>query len=381
MGYAAGLSALLCATQARDVARVGLMVWLGVLLAGSLLISTFAALMFTAMATVYLAVRLIVERRYRAMVPLALAAAAPLAIGWYVALKLQYVDEAESLVQLGLNPAAATRLLPSMVLSFGPMLFAGLGGLWVATRRNAPYADVFGVIIGVSVLFYFFVDVKDHQHVYVGWRSGHFMFFAFAGLAGYLLQELMRSARRVRVTAIAVAIVMALAAAPTFAIDFYNTQDVANRSQGPGFRWTLILTPDEIQAIEWIRLFTPRDAIVQVEPSVRNSATWAYIPAFAERRMAAAFRFRWCRSRNTRPPAGGSPRLYKATSAASRLPAGEGSADRLPGGWPARTAGLSGLRGDGGGSAAPVSAGDRERKRCGLPRGRLSDARGIPLSR
>jgi hypothetical protein len=166
------------------------------------------------------------------------------------------------------------------------MLFAGLGGLWVATRRNAPYADVFGVIIGVSLLFYFFVDVKDHQHVYVGWRSGHFMFFAFAGLAGYLLQELMRRARRVRVAALAVAIVMALAAAPTFAIDFYNTQDVANRSMGPGFPWTLILTPEEIQALEWIRQFTPRDAIVQVEPSVRNAA-WAYIPAFAERRMAA----------------------------------------------------------------------------------------------
>src|SRR5204862_1265931 len=70
-------------------------------------------------------------------------------------------------------------------------------------------------------------------------------------------------------------------------IDFYNTQDVANRSLGPGFRWTLVLTPDEIEALDWIRANTARDAVVQVEPSVRDAFTWAYIPAFGERRMAA----------------------------------------------------------------------------------------------
>src|SRR5207253_4590590 len=82
-------------------------------------------------------------------------------------------------------------------------------------------------------------------------------------------------------------VILALAAAPTTAIDFYNTQDVANRALGPGFRWTLILTPDEIEALDWITTRTPADAIVQIEPSVRDSFTWAYIPAFAERRMAA----------------------------------------------------------------------------------------------
>jgi uncharacterized membrane protein len=47
-----------------------------------------------------------------------------------------------------------------------------------------------------------------------------------------------------------------------------------------------MLTPDEVQALDWLQHNTTKDAIVQVEPSVRNSYTWAYIPAFAERRMA-----------------------------------------------------------------------------------------------
>ena len=69
MGYAAGLSALLCATQARDVGRFGVMLWVGSLLACSLLLSTFAALMFVTMTALYVGIRLIAERRVRAIVP------------------------------------------------------------------------------------------------------------------------------------------------------------------------------------------------------------------------------------------------------------------------------------------------------------------------
>lgn len=31
-----------------------------------------------------------------------------------------------------------------------------------------------------------------------------------------------------------------------------------------GFRWTVILTPDEIEALDWIKTNTPPDALVQV---------------------------------------------------------------------------------------------------------------------
>ena len=92
--------------------------------------------------------------------------------------------------------------------------------------------------------------------------------------------------RRVRIVTVTIALIVAAGAVPTMAIDIYNTQDVSNRGRGATFRWTLVLPPEEIQALDWIRASTPPDAIVQVEPSVRDTNTWAYLPAFAERRMA-----------------------------------------------------------------------------------------------
>jgi hypothetical protein len=288
MGYAAGLSALLCATQARDVGKIPMMVWVGTLLACSLTLSTFAALMLVTMTALYVGVRLLSERRFTALVPAVFAGGVPLAAGLAVTTWLQYVDRGETLIQLGLNPIASHGVIASLLLN-SPMLATGLIGLWIAMRRRHPYADIFGVIIGVSVLFYFFVDVKDHQHMYVGWRSGHFTFIACAGLTGYALQELSRRGRRLGVATLIVAGLVAFGAAPTTAIDLYNTQDVSNRALGPGFPWTLIVTPDEREALDWIRRNTPPNAIVQVEPSVRDSgrwSAWAFVPAFAERRMA-----------------------------------------------------------------------------------------------
>jgi hypothetical protein len=56
---------------------------------------------------------------------------------------------------------------------------------------------------------------------------------------------------------------------------------------GPGFRWTVLLNPDELKGLAWIDEHTYARARVQVEPNVRGRDTWAYVPAFAERRMAA----------------------------------------------------------------------------------------------
>jgi len=74
-------------------------------------------------------------------------------------------------------------------------------------------------------------------------------------------------------------------------IDLYSAQDVDFRERGPSFRWTEVVTPDELEALEWIKTYTPPDALVQPDP-IRaperwESGTWAYMPAFGERRMTA----------------------------------------------------------------------------------------------
>ncbi len=75
---------------------------------------------------------------------------------------------------------------------------------------------------------------------------------------------------------------------PTTLIDSYNAQDMTNRRMGPGFHWTIALTPDEQEAHAWIRRETPRDAIVQMDPIAHGRETWSQLPTFAWRRMAAA---------------------------------------------------------------------------------------------
>jgi hypothetical protein len=123
--------------------------------------------------------------------------------------------------------------------------------------------------------------------VYVGWRAGHLLFIAFAPLVGFACQEYWRAGGASRGIGLAATLVLIAVAAPTAAIDLYNTQDTANRQEAPGFHWTLVIPTDELEALDWLRHHTPPNATVQVDPEVRDAETWAYIPAFAERRMGA----------------------------------------------------------------------------------------------
>ena len=87
------------------------------------------------------------------------------------------------------------------------------------------------------MFFYFFVNVRDHQDVYVGWRVGHFMFMAAAVVIGVLLE---RIAGQPSVSGAAArswpSVVIAFAAGlPTIAIDIYNTQDIVTEHGDPPF--------------------------------------------------------------------------------------------------------------------------------------------------
>ena len=75
-------------------------------------------------------------------------------------------------------------------------------------------------------------------------------------------------------------------------IDAYNAQDVTNHDAGPGFRWTVVLDPEQQQALAWIRRVTPRDAVVQMEPVSRDRDDWSLIPTLPNGGWLAA-----CRSR------------------------------------------------------------------------------------
>ncbi len=296
LGYALGWSALIVLIMARDALRPRVTALVGVLLGMSFLTSTFSALMLTVASAAYLGIAVIRRKAWRVALPCALAAATPLVLAVVLSEQLQYVEHGGPLVTVGVNRVAFASWPTTIVLSFGASLIGAVAGTWFVLRAGNGDDEretrrrfaILWITIGTCWLFYFFVDVRDHQDVYVGWRAGHLLFIAFAPLTGYAWQRIERlGSWRTRLVSLGLAICVLLAALPTTLIDIYNTQDTRNLQQGPAHRWTLQLTPGELDALTWIRTSTPPNAIVQVEPFVRDRDTWAYIPAFAERRMAA----------------------------------------------------------------------------------------------
>ena len=285
-GYALALLALWLVGLAEDVTAISIALWAGILLGLAFLFSTFTAIIVGAAIGALYALRLVQQRALKSILQCAILGAAPVALGIGVSAALGYTDPQEGmLLRFGLNPVAVRRWPLMFLLSFGPLLLAGVAGLfrwrW-ALREGAPAA----MLVLAAVAFYFTADVPDMGGVWVGWRSGHLLLIAFAAIAAAALGAVWRH-RVLRPVIVLVTVLAIVPAVPTVAIDVFNAQDISNRHQGPGFPWTLVLSPEERQALDWLRASTSPDAIVQVEPFVRDAGTWAYVPAFAERRMAA----------------------------------------------------------------------------------------------
>jgi hypothetical protein len=286
-GYALGLLALLVTARRSARRDVGVMIAAAMLLGLALLISTFGALMLTSAVALYEIAGAIRHRDWKRLVIHGAAGLLPMGVAFAIVRALGYADTSGgSLVAIGINPAATSNALVSIGVSVGPILLAGAGGAVLAVRQRSAAFVPIATLVAIVIVYYFFVDVLDHQGVYVGWRCGHLMFIALAPCVGLAIDTLAGMRLAPRLAWASALVLLALAAAPTMAIDFFNTQDVENRELGPAFRWTLMLSQEEQALLRWLRLRTPPDTVVQVDPSARDSDTWAYIPAFAERRMS-----------------------------------------------------------------------------------------------
>lgn len=285
-GYVQALAALWLVGFAEDVTETSVALWAGIMLAFALLFSTFTALIVGSAVGLLFAWRLTQQGRWRGAVQCAILGAVPIAVGVALTNALGYTDRRYGfLLELGLNPVAVEHLGRVLVLSFGPLLFGALATLlrprWMLRDGAATTA-----LAIAAFAFYFFTNVPDSGDVWVGWRSGHLLLIAFGVMSAVALGEVWRVSWSRAVIAISVTAALLLAL-PTVAVDVYNAQDVNNRSMGADFPWTLIITPQEREALDWIKFATPKDAVVQAEPYVRGSKHWAYIPAFAERRSIA----------------------------------------------------------------------------------------------
>lgn len=289
VGYLLGFSALLLLVEARDTAKAGLLFLVGVFLSLSMLLSSPAAAMLAAVAAAYQAIRLIQARAWKAFVPCAIAAAIPIGAALLLGTVLQYVDTrspGNPLVTFGVNSLATHRVWMTVFLNFGPVAIVSVLGVLAAAWRGSlgRFVPVFITIL-VSAAFYTLVDVPDHGGVYVAWRASHLIFMALAALCGFAFQAWWEQGRVARWTMTTVAAAVGAVALPTVLIDIYNAQDVANNADGPGFKWTVILTPEEVAGLDWIKQNTPPESRVQNEPFCRNRDAY-YVTAFGERRMS-----------------------------------------------------------------------------------------------
>jgi len=289
LAYALAFVGLAMVARRRRQADPGVFAAAGVVLGICVLVSSFIALMAVAAAGVYELARSVRARAPGAALVNAAWASLPLMLAVAVVTELQYIDHqpgALSTMRFGINDLATHRAGLALLLSAGPIVVLGGAGALAAWRWGLREAWFLVATVVASVVIYFYVDIRDHEDVYVGWRVGHVVFIALAPLVGVALWRAALLRGTAAYVAWTVVIVLGAGAAPMYAIDAYNTQDVTNREEGPSFRWTLVLTPGELEGLTWLREHTDPRSVVQVDAYSRDSDTWGFVPAFAERRVA-----------------------------------------------------------------------------------------------
>jgi hypothetical protein len=291
--YALGAMGLTGAAAIGSTGPAAAILLCGVMLAGSAMMNPFVGGIFA--AAWGLAVAIDAIRRPAPLSRLLLhgLAAIPVAAAVLWCSVAHMVDGAGGVLDFGFHDAPAHAPILALLLSLGPVLIPAVAGLVV--RSPVAFSRVLPalMLVSLSLALMYLVRLRVDT-AWVPFRAGQMLLVAAPALVARALVYLWSggATRWIAVTAFVAAFVIGL---PTTVIDAYNAQDVDDREIGPGFRWTLALTPDEQQALAWIRTVTPAHALVQMEPTARDrdlspgnwGERWSVVPTFGERRMAA----------------------------------------------------------------------------------------------
>jgi hypothetical protein len=210
-----------------------------------------------------------------------IAAVVPVLLAVVACVRWEMVEGAGGLFVVGFYGYARHYPIATMLMSVGPVLLPAMLGVW-PIRRMPPglVVAIVGCLAGMG-LFYL-VTMPEGDQVWVGWRGGQILLVCLPPLVARALVLLDMRGRWLMPAIVGLIVLIGL---PTTLIDEYNAQDAWNDLMGPGFRWTVTLTPDEQEGLAWIRRTTTLDAVVQMEPTIRGRETWTLIPTFAQRRM------------------------------------------------------------------------------------------------
>jgi len=284
MAYALGLIAIAIVASAGSTASIGAILGAGIALGCAVAFNPLVGGVFALAYGVAIAIDALGKPRVVVTIARHAVAAVPVAValGWCIA--NQMVEGAGGFLQFGLLGASRQQPLETLLLSLGPILLLGIAGLLPAPGRALRPIVPSLVLAALGLFLMYFVRLSVDQ-AWMAFRAGQMMIVALAALAARYLAGASSTTRRW--TTAAVATLCLLAGAPTTLIDEYNAQDITNLSMGPGFPWTIVVTPQQQAAYRWLREHTPPTAIVQMDARSRERSTWSNIPSFAERRMAA----------------------------------------------------------------------------------------------
>lgn len=291
---ALGLVALLAAIGQAPSTMIGTLLT-GVALGGSVAINPFLGAMFCLIYGVTVAVDVALGNLPWRTLFLQVLAVVPVVMALAFCLLNGMNDPTGSPVTFGWSPDGRHAPVVTFLLSFGGVLPLVLAGLWpwrgLNWRLALPAAAAF--LLGIGLMYLLTLDDRS----WIGFRAGNLILVTapmliargMGGIAAAARPAFARNALRRGRPALGTAllVVCLLAGLPTTVIDAYNAQDIANRRQGPGFLWTITMTPAQLSGFDWLRQATPPTTIVQVDPVVRGRQNWCVIPAFAGRRMAA----------------------------------------------------------------------------------------------
>jgi hypothetical protein len=284
MSYALGLIAMMATIGAPADAPLRTTALIGVALGCSVLFNPFVGGVFAIVYGVAITIRALrtprpltaIARHAFAIVPVAAA------IAWCAG--NQMLAGAGGVVRFGLLGTSRSHPLLTLALSLGPILAIAIAGC--IPPRAMPARALFPSLLAVamSLLAMYFVQLSVDTE-WVAFRAGHLIIVAAAAPAAFFIARHWNAGRR-RIALAGIAVCLA-AGLPTTIIDVYNARDIHNFEIGPIGPWTIVVTPQQQRAYQWLREHTPAIAIVQMDPTARERSTWSNIPSFAERRMAA----------------------------------------------------------------------------------------------
>lgn len=204
-----------------------------------------------------------------------------LAIAWGIVNRMG--EGAGTALTFGWVGFARNAPVATLLLGLGPVLVPALAGFLPNRRLPAQAARV--ALIGLLFGLFLFYCVVLSERSWVGFRAGQIMLAMLTLPLARIFDGLRASRLRPLATVLALAIVVI--GSPTVIADTFNAGDIRNHRMGPGFPWTLSVSPAQQQALAWVRDNTRPRAVVQAEPMVRGRGHWSFIPTFARRRTSA----------------------------------------------------------------------------------------------